>query len=416
MQQSSKLKPYLVVFTAALFFMFEFINMNSFNVLNDALRAAFQVNALQISNLSAMYFYANVLFLIPAGLILDRVSTRKLLLTATMVCIVSNLVFAVTHEFWVAELCRFVTGIGSTFALLSSALLTSRWISSKHAGMVMGFVVTLAMLGGMLAQQMRWLMDFTQSWRLAVIMVAGLGFIFWLCIFYQVSDYPPGYHDTHASLPSAGAQGFRHKFALAFRNKQIWCAGIYSSLINLTVMILGALWGQDYLMISHGFTATEAASAISMIFLGLMLGSPLFGIISDHFGRRKLPMLIGGILNLLMILLILYLPLTPVYATLMLFMLGLLSSSQIITYPLIIESVPRNITASSEAISATLIMGGGAVFQPLFGWLLDRFTATPGQYTAASFNTTLWMLPLAFLVATLVTLFLHETYCQAFKE
>jgi MFS family permease len=413
MKPISAIKPYFVVFTAALFFLFEFINMNSFNALNDELRAAFNVTALQISNLSAMYFYANVLFLIPAGLLLDRLSTKKLLMSALILCIISALVFAGTHNFLVAEICRFITGMGSTLVLLSCALLTSRWIIPTKAGVVLGGVVTMAMLGGALAQQITALVHLTGSWRTAIVCVAGLGVVFLICIALIVEDYPPDYQRYQTSL-STLKDHFWQSFALALKSKQIWCAGLYASLINLTVMILGALWGKDYLMISHNFTANQASSAIAMVFIGLMVGSPLFGFISDRIGRRKSPMLIGGVLNLLWILLILHWQFSPLFASVLFFGLGILCSSQVLVFPLIIESVPRHITASSESVSATLIMGGGAVFQPLFGWLLDRFAATPGQYTAQDFNQAIWMLPFAFILAIVFALLLKETYCKAY--
>ena len=39
--------------------------------------ADFGVSALEVSHLSAMYFYANIVFLIPAGILLDRFSNKK---------------------------------------------------------------------------------------------------------------------------------------------------------------------------------------------------------------------------------------------------------------------------------------------------------------------------------------------------
>ena len=416
MKSNSPFKPYLVVFAAALFYLFEFINMNSFNALNDQLREAFHVNALQISNLSAMYFYANVIFMIPAGLLLDRVSTKKLLVSALSLCILSALVFANTNSFITACVCRFITGMGSTLVLLSCAILTSRWIKPTKAGLVLGGAVTLAMFGGMLAQQITCLVDLMGSWRAAVGCIAGLGAVFLVIILWLVEDYPLGYQETFKSSLDLIHQGFWCNFALALKNKQIWFAGLYASLINITVMIIGALWGKDYLMTSHGFNATNAATAISAVFLGFMVGSPLFGMISDRLRQRKLPMVIGGVLNLFWVLLILHFPFSPMMAGLIFFMLGLLCASQVLVFPLIIESVPMHITASSEAVSAAVIMGGGAVSQPLFGWLLDRSAQIPGQYSPADFNHAMWMLPIAFFVAIICSLCLRETHCKTFKD
>jgi MFS family permease len=416
MQPNSPCKPYFVVFAAALFYLFEFINMNSFNALNDQLRDAFQVNALQISNLSAMYFYANVIFMIPAGLLLDRVSTKKLLVSALSLCILSALVFANTHSFMVACVCRFITGMGSTLVLLSCAVLTSRWIKPIKAGLVLGGAVTLAMFGGMLAQQITCLVDWTGSWRTAVACIAGLGAVFLVMILWLVEDYPVGYQETFKNDLDLIHQGFWRNFALALKNKQIWFAGLYASLINLTIMIIGALWGKDYLMTTHDFNATNAATAISAVFLGFMVGSPLFGMISDRLRQRKLPMIIGGVLNLFWVLLILHFPFSSMMAGLIFFMLGLLCASQVLVFPLIIESVPMHITASSEAISAAVIMGGGAVSQPLFGWLLDHSAQIPGQYSASDFNHAMWMLPIAFFIAIICSLCLKETHCKTFNK
>ncbi len=404
-------EPYLVVFSAALFFLFEFINMNSFNVLNDQLRAAFQVNALQISNLSAMYFYANVLFLIPAGLLLDRISTKRLLQCALFLCILSNIFFATTDHFWVAKACRFVTGMGSTLCLLSCALLTARWFEPRKAGLIMGLVVTMAMLGGMLAQQITFVVHLLGSWRYALLFVAGVGLLFLLAISAFVKDYPEHYKQTYQeSLLLIHGHFFKNSW-MALKNRQIWTAGLYTSFINLTVLVVGALWGKDYLMSVQGMSDTQGSLIISMVFIGLIIGCPLLGFFSDRVGRRKMPMIVGGFLNLACVLVIISFIL-PFHTLMLLFLLlGILSSSQILSYPLIMESCPPHIIASSESLSATLIMGGGAVFQPLFGYILD-FYSKNHVYDAYAYRHAILILPIMFGIAILLAFFVRETYCQ----
>lgn len=412
MHVSKKAEPYIVVFAAGLFFLFEFINMNSFDPLNADLRAAFNVNAFQISNLSAMYFYANVLFLIPAGLLLDRMSTKRLLQMAILVCIIGNIIFASTHSFDVAKICRFVIGMASTFCLLSTTLLTARWIPPRHAGLVMGLVVTMAMLGGSIAQQLPYLVTWFGSWRYAIVAIASLGVLFFFIISALVRDYPKDFAKTMAHDKKLIEAGFWKNFSLTIRNHQIWLSGLYTSFINLTVMIIGALWGANYLEVAHGVPAMQASFVVTMIFFGLIIGSPLFGLISDSLGRRKLPMIIGGILNTLCILVILNFTLSYHALILAFLLLGVFSSSQILTYPVIMESVPSHIVASSESLSAVLIMGGGALFQPLFGFILNRLSDGSGNYSAEDFHHAMLILPITFLIATLLACLLKETFCQ----
>ena len=416
MRISKRIEPYLVVFTAGLFFLFEFINMNSFDPLNALLRQAFNVDAFQISNLSAMYFYANVIFLIPAGLLLDRISTKRLLQIAFLICIAGNLVFASTHSFEVAKICRFVIGMASTLCLLSTALLTSRWIEPRHAGLVMGLVVTMAMLGGSIAQQLPYVVAWLGSWRYAIMAIAIIGVLFLALISLFVKDYPKDFAATMAHDKKLFEAGFWKNFALALRNRQVWFSGLYTSFINLTVMIIGALWGANYLETAHGVPTTEASFIVTMVFMGLIIGSPLFGLISDRIGRRKLPMIIGGVLNILCILIILNVSLSSHALVLAFFILGVFSSSQVLTYPFIMESVPSHIVASSESVSAVLIMGGGALFQPLFGYILNHLTAHSGIYTAGAFKQAMLILPITFLIATLLACLLKETYCKRLEN
>ncbi len=407
-----KIQPYLVVFSAALFFLFEFINMNSFDSLNQLLRQAFHVDAFQISNLSAMYFYANVLFLIPAGVLLDRMSPKRLLQFALIFCILGNVVFATTHHFDIAKVCRFVIGMGSTLVLLAPAVLTVRWIPPKQAGLVMGLIVSFAMLGGSIAQQIPYVIDWLGSWRFAVLAIAVLGVLFLVIITLFVQDYP-----DHAALPKLNHSASMRtdllkNLFLTLQNKQVWLGGCYSSLINLTVMILGALWGAEYLEVAHGVAAKQASFIVTLIFFGFILGGPLFGVISDRLERRKSPMIAGGLLNLVCILVILHSHVSPEMLAGLFFLLGALSGAQILTFPLIMESVPLPIVASSESVSAVLIMGGGALFQPLFGFLLNHFSGASHVYAPAAFQRAIWILPITFLIATLLSCFLRETYCK----
>ncbi len=409
---SKTIRPYIVVFSSALFFLFEFINMNSFDTLNAALRQAFHADALQISNLSAMYFYANVLFLIPAGLLLDRISTKRLLQIALCFCILGNVVFANTDSLTVAKICRFVIGMGSTLVLLTPALLTSRWVPAKHAGLTMGLVVTMAMLGGSIAQQLPYLVNYFGSWRYAIMAIAFVGVIFLIIISIFVQDYPEDFTANHTHDMQLIATGFLKNLFLALRNKQVWLAGLYTSFINLTVMIIGALWGSEYLQITHQIPATQAGFIITFVFIGLIIGSPLFGLISDYLCRRKTVMIIGGILNIVTIIIILQLKLSYPGLIIAFLLLGIFSSSQILTYPLIMESAPSHIIASSESLSAALIMGGGALFQPLFGLIIDHFSQNSTQYSPEAFQHAMWILPITFLIATLLACLLKETYCK----
>ena len=77
--QATGLMPWVVCFVASLFFFYEFVQMNMIGSLAPYLMQNFSINAVDLGNLSATYFYSTILFLLPAGQILDRVSARKVI-------------------------------------------------------------------------------------------------------------------------------------------------------------------------------------------------------------------------------------------------------------------------------------------------------------------------------------------------
>ena len=62
------------------------------------------------------------------------------------------------------------------------------------------------------------------------------------------------------------------------------------------LLLLGfaGLWGVPYLVLTQELDRTAAAGVTSMAFIGLGVGAPVFGWLSDRIGRRKPPFVAGA--------------------------------------------------------------------------------------------------------------------------
>jgi fucose permease len=103
-------KAYTVCLVSALFFFFVFIQMNCWNVLSHHFSSLFNLSNSQAVGVFQMYFFGNVLCLFPAGLLLDRVSTRWVLVTAMLVAVLAVVGFSFATELWQVKLSRFLIG------------------------------------------------------------------------------------------------------------------------------------------------------------------------------------------------------------------------------------------------------------------------------------------------------------------
>lgn len=400
--------PWLVCLSAGLFFFYEFFQLNLFDVINEPLRETFQIDAAQLSWMSSTYLWADILFLLPAGMILDRFSTRRVILTAMFVCVVSTLGFALTQSFAMASFYHFLSGIGNAFCFLSCVVLVSRWFPPRRQAFVIGCIVTMAFIGGMMAHTPLAYLNERFGWREALLIDGGMGIALFVWILMAVKDRP--YSETVKVRPDHKVSS---NLSDVLSNRQNWLSGLYTSCLNLPIMVLCALWGASYLEKVHHVTKLEASNIVSMIFIGSILGCPLVGWLSDYIGRRKPLMIFGAVATLLTIVpFFIGVVLAPIVLSLLFFALGVFTSTQVITYPLIAESNAASNTGAATGTASVIIMGGAGVGQVLFGFLMHQH-AGMAHYTASDFQYAMWLFPIATITALLAVLFIRETYCNS---
>ncbi|NOX55790.1 MAG: MFS transporter [Planctomycetes bacterium] len=245
--------------------------------------------------------------------------------------------------------------------------------------------------------------------------VLGIG-IFVLALAF-LKDFPEGYEAETDTGPSLSLlEGLK----VAARNKQNWLAGLYIGLLNLSVLVLGAVWGTTYLrFVNPDLSEATFTGIVGMIFIGTMIGSPACGWISDRLKTRKWSMFGGAVLSLGVMLAIMFPPSTGAGLFYVLFLLlGVLTAAQTIGYPVIAESNEDRVLGTANGLAAVVLMGMGAIGQPLFGQLVAWFGggpgATPDQIQAA-FRSAIWVMPIAFIGAIVCALLVDETFKRESK-
>ncbi len=394
--------------SAGLFFFYVFFQMNIFDVINQSLRQAFQINAAQLSWMSSTFVWASILFFIPAGIIVDRFSVRKIILITMIICITGTLGFALAKSYILASIFHSFTGVANAFCFLSCIVLVYRFFPPTHQALVTGCLVTMAFCGGMAAHTPLAYINEYVGWRTALLIdgIFGLFILIWL--FFVIRD------KIQPESSRNNALTWLKGITQVLTTKQNWFAGIYTACLNFPIMVLCALWGASYLKKVHHLGNIEASNIMSLILMGSMIGGPLFGLVSDKLGRRKPVMFFGAIGSLsTMVLLVMFSDLSFTALSCLFFMIGLFSSSQIIGYPLISESNHSNNTGFATAIASIIITGSGGLAQVLFGALLQHHAGFKAHhFVSLDFQYAIIMLPIAAAISCLTILGINETYCS----
>ena len=412
---------WLVCMIGSLFFFYEFLQMNVFDPISQDIAQDFGVNATDLGYLSSMYFYGDLLMVIPAGMLLDRYSTKLLILISMVVCTAVTVIFALTSDFYIASVCRFLEGLGAGFCFLASIRLASRWFTANRLAFVTGMIVTMAMLGGMVAQTPMAILSDQIGWRHAMVINGLLGIVIMLLIFFIVKDRPDA-GDQHIADEEQHLKemGVFSSLVYVLKNTNNWLSGLYATLMNLPIFILGALWGMVYLEQMHGLNHAQSSYVTSMLFFGVILGSPFFGWFSDFLRSRRNPMILGAIVSLAVVLVMLYVPNLSLISLIVLsFLLGFFTSSQIISYPVVAELNPIELTGSAVSIISLTIMISGAVIQPVTGWLIqlhwEPSMLVNGRpvYLAQDYMHAMLIMPFSFVISLVLAFMIKETGCKS---
>lgn len=398
-------KGWLICFVAALFFSYELVQLHMLNALSPHIMKELSLNATELATLSSTYLLADVIFLIPAGLILDRFSVRKVILTALGFCIFGTIGFAFAKTLFQACVFHFFSGIGNAFCFLSCMMLASNWFKEKST-FVMSTMITIGLLGGVIAQVPFSLLAEAFSWRNALLIDGAIGIVIWGLNYAFVQDV------QNRVIAAVSLTSFKNLFLQmkkACQVKETWVCGFYTGLMNLPLMIISAMVGNLFLVQVHGLTETKASFVISMISFGTIIGSTLFGWVSEKLQMKKGLMVFGAFTSFIIFTTLMVThSLSLSFLVVLFFLIGLLSSSQVLGYPMIQEAAPYDVKGTAMGVSALIIMGLAFVLQPVTGMLLDFSHVASAPYTQADFFRAFMLFPLAFLISIVLSLTLKS--------
>lgn len=375
----------------------------------------FHIGAGDLGILSACFFYAYALMQIPAGWLLDRFGARQLLSVAILVSACGVLLFSEASSFSMACLGRFAIGFGSAFAFVSTLYLLSRWFEHRYFSILAGFVQLGACIGSIVGLTPIALLVGVYGWRGTLWWVGigtlGLSVIFWLIIRDQ-----PQHTQTTPRLPQKALSVSAYRTLL--QNRQIWWVCLCGFCSWIPVSGIGALWGVPYLMHVYSINNAQAGLLITGFWLGIGLGSPIVGALSQRLRRRRLPIVHCFIFAILASLLLMGALHLPMWMTgLALVLLGISASVQSLTFGVLKDSVPAQQFGFAAGMNNMAAIVGGGLAQPLIGFLLawgwhGHYANGVPLYTLSNYQHSLYLLPVVACLGLVSALQLKETHCD----
>lgn len=394
-------KSRTIIWLVGVFFLlFQFFLQLSSGIVIGAIMHEQRLSALTAGLLSSAFYYVYTSFQIPVGILFDRYNTRTLLSLNATICAIGCFLFASGHTLPALFFGRFIIGAGSAFAFVGLAhVLRQNYPLKQYAFMIgvsetLGFTVTVFGMIGMAS----FISHFGWRYFIAGAGILGL-FISCLCWKYIPSHKPIVNNKLH----------YKEQLLFILKNKLAWINGLFVCFEFSVITVFGAMWAVPFLQLKLDCSLKVASILTSMILLGAALSCPLFGQLSIHLTKRK-PLIHFSCLSTAVLLLItLYLPTqNMVLIGFLLFAIGLCCGAYMLAYSIANELAPAGSLSTCTGFTNTLAMLSAPVLQPLIGYLLDHFSARPGVYTLGDYQTSLLIIPIALVLASVLAQRLPE--------
>lgn len=406
--QSNLGTAYLIFFLAASFYLYEFILQVAPSVMAEPIMKTFAVTGEGFGFISAFYFYAYAPAQLPAGVLFDRYGPRKLMTFAIALCAFGSAFFASTDSVLTASIGRFLIGIGSAFSFIGVLVLLARWFPPYYFAILAGVAQLMSSVGAIFGEMpLAALIDLV-GWRNASFILSAIGFVLAGFFWVYIRDYP---HQKNQTIPNHYLREEWRRLVAVCKYKHTWVIGAYAFAIWTPIAVFAALWGVPYLQEKYQISVVAASGLCSMIWIGIGVGSPALGWLSDRLENRRIALALSAAMGLIATLFLLYWPnLSYGWSYFILLLLGLGAGGQTVSFAVVKENNSPDLVGTASGFNNLAVLIGGALFQPLVGFMLHRsndWHLVNGMhvYGINSYRSALLVMPLCFLASLLISLF-----------
>ncbi len=381
-----------------------------------------QASGTFIGFLSSAYFYPYALMQLPTGLLSDSWGPRKTITLFLGVASLGSLLLGLAPSPAWAVVGRILVGLGVSTLFVCTLKILAEWYSLREFVIMTGILMAMGGFGSLSAASPMALISTWIGWRLSFILIGLLTAVLTLLIWRIVRDRPadlgwtsPAEHTT-VDEPRIGLSlGIKKVLTRpAFWPLAVWffCTyGVFTSFVGL--------WGGPFLMQVYAVTKVRAGAILSLVAVGMIIGSPFIGTLSNRLFRGRKPTIIFCSLVMAGI----AAPFAFAPESMSLTMIGILclgfglfaGSTVVIGFTTARELFPARMAGTCLGLINLFPFAGGAFLQPLMGSILENHGKVGQAFTTAGYRAAFLVMFVSTLVALVASFFIKET-CPGIRQ
>jgi sugar phosphate permease len=317
---------------------------------------------------SAAFFYTYALFQIPSGMLLDRFSPVKVMAAFFLTALAGVVLFAIADSAAAMVVGRLLTGTGMACGFIGALKILSLQFSADRFATLSGVVVSVGNMGIVVATTPLVLWAQGLGWRTTFLLVGLFHLAVTLTFVFAFRDGRGSGRDVPA-VTSADWRVQLGGLRLALRDRQVWLIS-WSAFIRYGVLAaVQGLWAGPYLMDVMDYSPVTAGNLLFLLTLGVVIGNPVSGFLSDRVFRRRKGIMIVALTGYALTLAALaFVPVgAPLWLMALLFAaFGLSAGTGSLPYAHLKELTPPDRSATAlTVLNFSAVVGAGVFMQGL---------------------------------------------------
>lgn len=390
----SPTKAWFVWFLVSFFYFYQYIIRVLPNILMPEIMAKFHIEADIFGQFTGSYYLGYIAMHIPLGIMLDRFGLRKVLPISILVTM-SGLLPLVYADTWIYPcIGRLIVGCGSSAAILGVFKIIRTLFPENRFSTMLGFSVAIGLVGAIYGgEPVNFLMK-TFGWELIIkFMILG-GVLFAILTYIFLPN-------TRADKSETGVWG---------DVKQIFTHPMYLSVCLLGGLMVGPLegfadaWGTEFLKSVHGYTTDVASTLPSLVFFGMMFGSPVLSYLTARLNSYFETIILSAFTMAGAFFYLMYSSGNVSIFSAVLFVVGIFCSYQILVIYKASFYLPERLLGLTTACANMIIMAFGSFFHPTIGKIIQlswdgQVKAGIPFYNAEVFVKGVMVIPICLIIA-----------------
>ncbi|MEE9121924.1 MAG: MFS transporter [Syntrophobacteria bacterium] len=394
-------------------YFFVYFHRVSTSVIVSDLLEAFHTNATALGFMSSMYFYLYAFEQPLVGYLSDRLGPRRVIGYWSVAAAAGCFLFGMAPNIGWASVGRALIGLGVGGVYVPAVKAFSLWFRKEEFTTMIGLLMSMGNFGAVIATTpLAWAAG-SWGWRPTFFLIGGitlgLAFVTLLLTRDHAGISEPA--QVNPAAASGGNPGLKAKAIQVLGSGQFWIVGMIFFGIYGTLITLQGLWATPFLMTVLRIERIFASKLNMLIPVGVIIGAPFFGWLTDRFSLNKGNTLIA-ILTVYTLtwvgIVFFFSPLGITGLSLVLLVMGMATGGFIsILWGIVQETTPWEILGLTSGMLNPAPFFGVAAFQVLTGAILGQAGRVGDSYPLSGFRNAFFVCLLGILICLVLSFWLR---------